>query len=116
MTTTTPSSQAGNRARIDLRPLGSSPATGPVPTIDTVAIAPTPEAVARVTATAADLISQGRRVTMRELTRLTGLESMTVVASVDSLVTEGVLQPAGAAPHHYLFARGRWPYVWAPRT
>ena len=115
MTTTTPSSRAGRRARIDLIPV-TAPTTTTTPTIDTVATAPTPEAVARVTATAADLISQGRRVTVRELTRLTGLESSTVVASVDSLVVDGMLQPAGAAPHHYLFARGRWPYVWAPRT
>lgn len=115
MTTTTPSSRAGRRARIDLTSLGGA-TTGQVPTVDTVATAPSPEAVARVTATAADLISQGRRVTVRELTRLTGLETTTVVTSVDSLVTDGVLVPAGAAPHHYLFARGRWPYVWAPRT
>ena len=106
MTTTTPSSRSDNRGGVDLRPLSR----------ESVVAAPSPEAVARVTATAADLITQGRRVTVRELTRLTGLETSTVVAAVDSLVNDGVLQPAGAAPHHFLFARGRWPYVWAPRT
>lgn len=115
MTTTTATSDTGRRARIDLTTLKTSNASSS-PTVDTVSTAPSPEAVARVTATAADLIAQGRRVTARELTRLTGLEPPIVVASVDALVMDGVLQPAGAAPHHYLFARGRWPYVWAPRT
>ncbi len=70
---------------------------------------PCPEAMQRVTAKSADLIAQGRRVTLRELSRLTGLEPPTVDACVAELVRREVLQPAGAAPHHYVFAPGRWP-------
>ncbi len=70
---------------------------------------PCPEALQRVTATSADLVAQGRRVTVRELSRLTGLEPPVVEDCLAALVRRGVLQPAGAAPHHYVFAQGRWP-------
>jgi hypothetical protein len=68
-----------------------------------------PEELDRVTATAADLVVQGRRVTERALASLTGLEPATVEAAVHRLVAAGLLRPAGAAPHHYVFPPGRWP-------
>lgn len=68
-----------------------------------------PEEIARVTDTAADLVVQGRRVTTRVLASLTGIEPGGVEASLAELVRRGLLRPAGPAPHHYLFAPGRWP-------
>ena len=68
-----------------------------------------PEELDRVTATAADLVVQGRRVTERALASLTGLEPATVEAALHRLVSTGLLRPAGPAPHHYLFPPGRWP-------
>jgi hypothetical protein len=68
-----------------------------------------PEELNRVTDTAANLVVQGRRVTVRQLASLTGIEPAGVEAAVAELVTRGLLRPAGAAPHHYVFTPGRWP-------
>ena len=68
-----------------------------------------PEEVARVIATAADLVVQGRRVTVRLLASLTGIEPVGVQTALHELVSTGLLRPAGAAPHHYVFPPGRWP-------
>jgi hypothetical protein len=95
MTSTTPAPATGaSTARLDL---------------DTARRTPCPEEVARVTATAADLVVQGRRVTVRMLASLTGIEPAGVEAAVADLVDHGLLRPAGPAPHHYVFSPGRWP-------
>ncbi len=68
-----------------------------------------PEELARVTDTAADLVVHGRRVTTRLLSSLTGIDPAGVDAALGELVRRGLLRPAGHAPHHYVFAPGRWP-------
>ena len=67
------------------------------------------EELARVTDTAADLVVHGRRVTTRLLASLTGIDPAGVDVALAELVRRGLLRPAGHAPHHYVFAPGRWP-------
>lgn len=68
-----------------------------------------PEALDRVLATSADLVVHGRRVTVLELVRLTGLEPDDVQGGLDTLCARGTLEPVGAEPQHYVFPAGRWP-------
>ncbi len=68
-----------------------------------------PEEVARVIATAADLVVQRRGVTVPALASLTGLDRERVETVVDELVSSGLLRATGAVPHHYAFPPGRWP-------
>jgi hypothetical protein len=89
-------------------PIGVAPPID-LPAHEAAARAVCPEEVARVVDTAADLVVQGRRVTPRLLAALTGIEPAGVDAALGELVRRGLLRPAGQAPHHYVFAPGRWP-------
>ncbi len=72
-------------------------------------VAPCPEAVDRVLATAADLAVTGRRVDVRHLALLTWLEPETIEGCLDHLCRSGRLVRVGPRGQQYVFPKDRWP-------